>query len=297
MLLCGLDAVNIVLRSLNQDYLVRQELDQIADNLAVSEALLLTDGDAQETLPHPKGFYHISVLIKAAEIHAGLSALPVTPSYTSNPRAVVFLLGSRDHWQAIIKQQGKWTLRDEKTMEGINNLTGFLRTAASHGMALMLYKADGSADINNDAVTTTAEAKRTRAGDSRNAPPAITDSPFTPLPEDTTTRDPLDREAKRQKSPEWSSITIGQTTILHDPVSGRFRCPRPSCAQRFTNESSQSVIIHLTRHCVKQKPQEPPASEAAQPGTRTPEVSVPGAIPVERARETIPIDDKEDHII
>ena len=295
MLLCGLHAINIILQSIGQDCVVRQELDQIADELAVNEALVLTNGDAQETLPHPKGYYHVSVLTKAAEIHAGLSCLPVTSSYKADPRAQAFLLGARNHWQAVVKLKGKWTLRDETTMEAVQNLTGFLRVAADHGMVLMLYKADGTADINNDAVsapvpTLTSESKRTRAGASRNAPLAITESPFTPLREDVTTREPLDRDAKRHKAPEWQPVIIGQTTILSDPTSGRFRCPRPSCSYIMPNASS--VIIHYTRHCVKQ---ESASQEAAQLADVAPEVSVPGEAPMER--DIIPVDDDDADII
>jgi len=37
-LLCGLYAINTILQSLNQDSLVRQELDNLADELATAEA-------------------------------------------------------------------------------------------------------------------------------------------------------------------------------------------------------------------------------------------------------------------
>ena len=62
------------------------------------------------------------------------------------------------------------------------------------------------------------------------------------------------------------------TTILSDPSSGRFRCPRPGCS--YTHQSAHSVIIHLVRHCVKQ---EPTTSEVSQPVAVAPEVTVPGA--------------------
>ena len=296
MLLCGLHATNIILPSIGRDCVVHQELDHIAEELAVTEALLLTNGDAHETLPHPKGYYHVSVMSKTMlvmqKIHAGLSCLPVTPSFKADPRAQAFLLGSRSHWQAVVKLKGTWTLRDEVTMEVVQNLAGFLRVAAEHGMVLMLYKADGTADKNNNAVPAPAlisEGKRTRAGASKNAPLAITESPSTPLPGDVTTREPLDRDAKRQKAPEWQPVTIGQTTILSDLASGRFRCPRPSCSYIMSNSSS--VIIHYTRHCVKQEPAFP---QAAQLANVAPEVLVPGADRAER--ETIPLDDDDGDI-
>ena len=157
MLLCGLHAINTVLQSIGLDSLIRQELDQIADELAVGEALLLADGDAQETLPHPKGYYHVSVLTKAAEIHAGLSSVPFTSLSVPNPKAQAYLLGTRNHWQALVKQRDKWTLRDETTMEVVSNPMAFLRKAASVGMVLTLVKA-GSPDINNNAVAPVATA-------------------------------------------------------------------------------------------------------------------------------------------
>ena len=83
----------------------------------------------------------------------------------------------------------------------------------------------------------------------------------------------------------WHQVTIGQTTILTDPESGRFKCPRcPS----YIHVNYNSVIIHLTRHCVKQ---EPTSSEVAQAAVPL-EVTVPGEASVER--EPINADDAEE---
>ena len=86
-------------------------------------------------------------------MYACLSSLPATPSNNPDPRAKAYLLGWRNHWQAVVQLKGRWTLLDETTVEAIVNLGGFSCTASAHSMVLMLYKTDGTADLNSNATT------------------------------------------------------------------------------------------------------------------------------------------------
>jgi hypothetical protein len=80
------------------------------------------------------------------------------------------------------------------------------------------------------------------------------DNSYTPLQEDTVDYETLEREAKRPKTGEWTLVTIGvgKIQILHDAVTGLFKCPTEGCD--YQHKNGPSVIMHHVRHRIKIEP-------------------------------------------
>ena len=137
-------AINTILQSLNQDSLVRQELDDLADELATAEAAVRSSGDAVDTLPHKQGHYLVTVLTRAAAIHANPSSTPVRINCKQDPRAKAFFMGSSNHWQAVVNVRGTWTLRDETTVFPVRDLRNVFNDMPKRsGMVLMQHDPGG----------------------------------------------------------------------------------------------------------------------------------------------------------
>ena len=138
-------------------------------------------------------------------------------------------------------------------MSHIRNLTSLMRARVLRGMVLMLRKSDGKADMDSESQTARAD-KRPRE-EAQEVPEVLLiangPSSYTPLPEDQTTREMPERKTKRVKKHDWQPVTIGHTTILQDASPGVFKCPRTNCP--YTHANSSSVIIHYSRHCIKQE--------------------------------------------
>ena len=138
-------------------------------------------------MPRRQGYYHITVLTKAAQIYAGLSSRVIAAANSpEDPRAVAYLLGCGTHRQAVVKEKGKWILRDRTTCSLARDLPALLRHRSYHGMAMTLLKSDGSADMDTDAkVGLRSDSKRPRESTSDD-PLMITNGPCTPLRDDRT---------------------------------------------------------------------------------------------------------------
>ena len=282
-LLCGLFALNEVLRSLNADTLVRQELDAIADELASAEAAMQEDGDAVDTLPDGRGHYHVTTLTRAAKLYGNLVAKPVDIDFRHNPSAVAFLLGSGDHWQAVIRRYKDhshtftshpadaaftWFLRDEWTSTPVKDIVRFIRSRSSRGMAMLLALDDGSGGLDDDATvpSPTPSRQRTASASSRRsvgkrprgtdaptpatlapaAPASVLPAPYRPLPDDDDRHNPKRPRPAGSERTEWRPYQHGpHTQMLHDARRGIYKCLHCS----YINANPQGVAAHLRRYC------------------------------------------------
>ena len=103
-LLCGLFTINTILYSLKAEGLTRQRLDKITDEIAAEDAILLSKGNARDTMPHRQRHCCITVLTNAAQMCADIrSRVIASASSPEDPRSVAHLLCSGLYWQAVAK--------------------------------------------------------------------------------------------------------------------------------------------------------------------------------------------------
>ena len=99
-LLCGLWTLNNWRRVQGMPPVGREVLDEIADTVASAEAVLLTDGNAQDTVPHAEGNYCVSTRRRGFSVYGNRD---VTPLREGGKAAPAFLVGSGTHWMLAVR--------------------------------------------------------------------------------------------------------------------------------------------------------------------------------------------------
>ena len=110
-LLCGLHAVNALLRLHGKPLLERRQIDDINEAISIEEATIRADRLAIDTHPQIEGNYALDVLAAAIKIYAGLELEKATVNNDGTPRRGTYLAGNGHHWQVIhALSNGKWAL-------------------------------------------------------------------------------------------------------------------------------------------------------------------------------------------
>ena len=282
-LLCGLDAINHIMVNQGRMPITRDILDDIADNVASLEVAI--SDEATSTRPHAEGYYHITVMTIALKQLTDLFVHAVSPEKWTPTNEYAFILGNGRHWQALVKKDNQWWIRDKES-HLVYNLHGYLIMASRRGVVLALTNdMPASGDMDWEA-TPTAPTSRKRPLDALEA----TENESTPcLPcniseviiIDGDVEEP-DKKARAlendqaqnsectpelllsaqqafdamqvpqnvsQATPEetWTQKTVGVTPMLQNDMGDMYKCI--NCD--FKSASALGVATHYGRYCSK----------------------------------------------
>ena len=82
----------------------RSVVDDIADEVATTEAMRLDDGSAVDNATHDRGNYTVETLMRALSVTGDLACGYWVPKPSSTPSPVpTILAGNGSHWIAIIR--------------------------------------------------------------------------------------------------------------------------------------------------------------------------------------------------
>ena len=134
-LMCGLHAVNHILSALRQNFVTESDIDTVAQQMAERESSILYSMDPNVVLDlalDPRGNYAADTLLHLLHERAGVS---VERWRHNQPiSSAVILLGSGDHWQAMLMDQEKqWFVLEQFTKHPIQNVTRFLNAKLANG--------------------------------------------------------------------------------------------------------------------------------------------------------------------
>ena len=99
-LLCGLDAVNNILRHIRRQYIQRESVDEVMLHLAREEALLLQGGAAIDNAPDLRGNYSVDALQLVLRVYADAEVLRWTRGQPMQD--TIYLLGNGYHWTVAV---------------------------------------------------------------------------------------------------------------------------------------------------------------------------------------------------
>ena len=136
LLLCGLNAVNAVLSLIDRPPISREQLDDLNDNLAVEEALIVDEGVAIDNATDPRGNYPVEVLMTALRTYADCKCDRLQPQ---NPPPGLYLVGNGLHWQvAAASREGQWSVYDDGLEYPIGDVHAFFRNKFHIGAVIQL---------------------------------------------------------------------------------------------------------------------------------------------------------------
>ena len=98
-LLCGLHAVNALLRLYNKPLLERTQIDSINDAISIEEAAIRADRHAVDTHRQAEGNYALDVLAATIKVYAELELEKATIDDNGIPRHGTYLAGRRNRAQ------------------------------------------------------------------------------------------------------------------------------------------------------------------------------------------------------
>ena len=99
-LLCGLDAVNNILRHIQRQCIQRESVDEVMSHLAREEALLLQGGAAIDNAPDIRGNYSVDALQLVLRVYADAEVLRWTRGQPIQD--TIYLLGNGYHWTVVV---------------------------------------------------------------------------------------------------------------------------------------------------------------------------------------------------
>ena len=134
-LMCGFYAVNHILSALKLPKVTEAEIDNSAHEMAVRESSIIYAMDPTTVLDlavDPRGNYAADTLLHLLHSHTGLS---IERWRSEQPiSSVVLLVGSGEHWQAVMMDKDKqWFILERDTKFAIQNVTRFLTSKLANG--------------------------------------------------------------------------------------------------------------------------------------------------------------------
>ena len=159
LLLCGLVAINHLLRHFKKDTLDRNHVDEINDILATEEIITAANQNDYDPVNHvdDRGNYPVQVLLSALEVYGHLDTKRWRPGQPIT--ATAYLVGCGTHWTASIKDsQNLWYDKDSRT-RSVVDIEKFFKGKDLHGAVYAVYPHPGTSqtmevdnviNINND---------------------------------------------------------------------------------------------------------------------------------------------------
>jgi hypothetical protein len=134
-LMCGFHAVNHILSALNLSPVTEIEMDTTAQEMADRESNILYSMDPKMVLDlfaDPRGNYAADTLIHLLHSRSGVAVERWRPDQPISSCAI--LLGSGDHWQAVLMDKDKqWFVLERITKHPIQNMMRFLNSKLANG--------------------------------------------------------------------------------------------------------------------------------------------------------------------
>lgn len=216
-LLCGLDAINHIMTSRRRPPITRDMLDDIAKHIAHLEASIRNDGTARETQPHREGNYHVTVITLAlahlADLHVSILRNP------NQPPAFAYVIGDGSHWQAIIKDEQGWSIRD-KTIRYIKDLPNYIK-CLKNGIVLACYLHPTGTEMDVDTTREKPTRKRSHNPQSTDEEPMLL--AITLPPNSTETDSSNDTIEPGEKRVKQTHETDSSTPLLLAHLAGVYQ--------------------------------------------------------------------------
>ena len=138
-LLCGLHAVNALLKLHNKPQLERKEIDSINEAISAEEARIRADRRAVDTHPQAEGNYALDLLAATIKKYAGIEFQKATINGDGTPQKGTYLAGNGNHWQVIhALPKGRWSLYDNSVAYPLRDVAKFARKRLEKGVLLQV---------------------------------------------------------------------------------------------------------------------------------------------------------------
>jgi len=140
---------NHILRAYHKPLVTAEDIHSTANDMAEREEALLYSSDSTMVLDlalDPRGNYPVDVLLHMLQSRLGL---PMTRWAEGQPiHSAVFLVGSGQHWQAVVKgPRDEWFVLEQSTSHAVQDLHRLLLDKLKHGAVYQIGMADDSPDI------------------------------------------------------------------------------------------------------------------------------------------------------
>ena len=144
-LLCGLRAVNAILRLHRKSIIERHQIDAVNKDIAELEASLSDDLVSSCTHLQPEGNYALDVIATALQRYGSLSLAKAELQPNGTPLPGIYLVGDGDHWQVLYSRpEGKWARCDGPAFP-IPSCADFVRRYLDLGVLLYVTAAEPAA--------------------------------------------------------------------------------------------------------------------------------------------------------
>ena len=134
-LMCGMVDINQILATRKKPPLSAQYMQELAENMAQKEVSMLYSSDPttiHDLATDPRGNYAADTLLHVLQTHTGFVCRRWTN--TSLVNSGVFLVGSGQHWQAIVKdKEDKWYVMEKYTRHAVQDLKVLLLNRSKTG--------------------------------------------------------------------------------------------------------------------------------------------------------------------
>ena len=134
-LMCGYYAVNHILSALGRPNLSELDMETTAHEMAERESSIVYNMDPNTVLDlaaDPRGNYAADTLLHLLHSNSGLNVERWRPDQPVS--SCVILLGSGDHWQAVLMDRDKqWFVLDRYSKSPIQNIMRFLNSRLANG--------------------------------------------------------------------------------------------------------------------------------------------------------------------
>ena len=134
-LMCGFVAVNHILSALGLSNITEQDMESTAQEMAVRESNIVYSMDPSTVLDlaaDPRGNYAADTLLHMLQQRSGFGVDRWRPEQPIS--SCVILVGSGDHWQAVLMDRDKqWFVLERIGKYPIQNIAAFLRSKLANG--------------------------------------------------------------------------------------------------------------------------------------------------------------------
>ena len=132
--MCGLHAINHILRALKLTEVTAAEIHALSREMAQRECSLIYAQDATMVLDlevDPRGNYPVDVLIWLLQSRTGHTLSRWSPN--TPVLSTILLIGSGVHWQAVLREDGLWFLYEQSHRNAVPDLPLLLEGKVLNG--------------------------------------------------------------------------------------------------------------------------------------------------------------------
>ncbi len=147
-LVCGMHAVNHILKAYHKSVITAEDIHSTACEIAEREEALLYSSESNMVLDlalDPRGNYPVDTLLHMLQNNLGL---PVQRWTEGQPvQSKVLLVGTGQHWQAVVQgQNDEWFALEQSISHAVQDVYRFLTDKMKHGAVYQIGGADDTPD-------------------------------------------------------------------------------------------------------------------------------------------------------